>query len=70
MCSSTVATVGIGTLSVIIVIIKLCITFLDYYDVHFYSIQSLYNHTVCHADTCLYYIVNNRAEGPEWPIAI
>ena len=60
---------GIGTLSDIIVIIKICITFFDYYDVHFYIIQILYNHTG-HADTCLYYIVNNRTQGLEWPSAI
>ena len=45
---------GIGDLSVVIVIIKICITFFDYHDVHFYIIQILYDHTVCHADTCLY----------------
>ena len=54
MCLYSRHSGGIGDLSVVIVIFKICITFFDNYDVHFYIIQILYDHTVCHADTCLY----------------
>ena len=59
---------SIGDLSVVIVIIKICITFFDYYDVHFTSYK--FCMTTLFAMLIHVYIVNNRAQGPEWPIAI
>ena len=59
---------GIGDLSVAIVIIKICITFLIIMMCIFTSYK--FCMTILFAMLIHVYIVNNRAQGPEWPIAI
>ena len=57
---------GIGNLSVIVVnIIKICITLGKYFDVQFHICITTLFALLIHV-----YIVNERAQGPEWPIAI
>ena len=57
---------SIGKLSVLtVIIVEICINLCYYFYVHFHICITTLSAMLIHV-----YIVNNRAQGPEWPIAI